>query len=81
MLVAILIPVMLLVAAMLLEKFEAKLLDIRPRRHPARAPRRLEATTSTSVAQRHLKSVPAPTPIVLDVGPVAVVDERLPRAS
>lgn len=81
MLVAVLIPVLLLVATILMEKLETRLLDTRTHRRPVRGPLRLEAATARSVAQRHLQPVTEPTPIVVDAGPVAVVDEPLPRAS
>jgi hypothetical protein len=81
MLVAVLIPVLLLVATMLMEKFETRLLDTRAHRRPVRGPLRLEAAPTRPVAQRHLQPVTEPAPIVLDAGPVAVVDEPLPRAS
>jgi hypothetical protein len=81
MLVAVLIPILLLVGTMLMEKFETRLLDTRTRRRPVRGPLRLEAAPTPRVAQRHLQPVTEPTPMVLDAGPVAVVDEPLPRAS
>ncbi|HEY2220930.1 hypothetical protein [Actinomycetospora sp.] len=81
MLVAVLIPVLLLVATMLMEKFETRLLDTRTHRRPVRGPLRLEAAPTRPIAQRHLQSVTEPAPIVLDAGPVRVVDQLLPRAS
>ncbi|MCD2192930.1 hypothetical protein LQ327_05945 [Actinomycetospora endophytica] len=81
MLVAVLIPVLLLIATMLMEKFETRLLDTRPRRRPVRGPLRLEAGPTPPVAQRHLQSVTEPAPLVLDAGPVEVVDQPLRRAS
>ena len=81
MLVAVLIPILLLIATMLMEKFETRLLDTGTRRKPVRQPLRLEAGPSRPVAQRHLQPVKDPEPLVLDAGPIAVVDEPLPRAS
>jgi hypothetical protein len=81
MLVAVLIPVLLLIATMLMEKFETRLLDTGARRRPVRQPLRLEAAPSQRVAQRHLQPVRTPAPLVVDAGPVSVVDEPLPRAS
>jgi hypothetical protein len=81
MLVAVLIPVLLLIATMLMERFETQMLDTRPRRRPVRPPLRLEPTPAEPVAQRHLQSVSDPAPLVVDVGPQAVVDEPLRRVS
>ncbi|GAA4843462.1 hypothetical protein GCM10023201_37850 [Actinomycetospora corticicola] len=79
MLVAVLIPVLLLVATVLLERFESRVLDVPTRRRPVRPPLRLEAPATTTVAQRHLAAVPEP--LVLDVAPAAVTDRPLPKAS
>lgn len=78
MLVAILIPVLLLIATMLMERFESRVLDVPSRRRPLRTQLRLEAAP---VAQRHLRAVPEP--LVVDVAPAEVTDEPLPlpRAS
>lgn len=81
MLVAVLVPVLLLIATMLMEKFEARLLGGAVRTQAVRGPLRLEAAPSRSIAQRHLQPVKQPTPLVVDAGPVTVVDEPLPRAS
>lgn len=81
MLVAVLIPILLLIATMLMEKFETRLLETKAHRRPVRGPLRLEAAPTPPIAQRHLQPVTEPTPIVLDAGPVAVVDTPLPRAS
>ena len=81
MLVAVLIPVLLLIATMLMERFETQLLDTRTCRRPVRPPLRLEPAPAAPVAQRHLQSVSDPAPLVIDVGPQAVVDEPLRRAS
>ncbi|MEJ2869756.1 hypothetical protein WCD74_18455 [Actinomycetospora sp. OC33-EN08] len=81
MLVAVLIPLLLLVAAVLLERFESRVLDVGARRRPVRPPLRLE---SRPVAERHLKAV---EPLVVDLTPadvvdvVDVVDRPLPKAS
>ncbi|MFC5060802.1 hypothetical protein [Actinomycetospora atypica] len=78
MLVAILIPVLLLIATVLMERFESRVLDVPSRRRPLRTPLRLE---SAPVAQRHLRAVPEP--LVVDVTPARVSVEPipLPRAS
>lgn len=78
MLVAVLIPVLLLLATVLMERFESRVLDVPSRRRPLRTPLRLE---SAPVAQRHLRAVPEP--LVVDVAPAEVTDEPLPlpRAS
>lgn len=81
MLVAVLIPVILLIAAMLMEKLETWVLDARCHRRPVRPPLRLEAAPTGPVAQRHLQSVGDPEPLVVDAGPVRVVDEPLRKAS
>jgi hypothetical protein len=79
MLVAVLIPVLLLVATVLLERFESRVLDVPTRRRPVRPPLRLEAPTTRTVAQRHLAAVPEP--LVVDVAPAEVTDRPLPKAS
>lgn len=79
MLVAILIPVLLLIATVLMERFESRVLDVPSRRRPLRSsPLRLEAAP---VAERHLRAVPEP--LVVDVAPAEVTDRPLPlpRAS
>jgi hypothetical protein len=81
MLVAVLIPVMLLIATILMEKLETRVLDARPHRRPVRPPLRLEAAPAEPVAQRHLQSVGDPEPLVVDAGPLRVVDEPLRQAS
>jgi hypothetical protein len=81
MLVAVLIPVLLLIATVLMERFETQMLDTRTRRRPVRPPLRLEAAPAEPVAQRHLQPVSDPAPLIVDVGPQAVVDEPLRRAS
>jgi hypothetical protein len=57
------------------------MLDTRPRRRPVRPPLPLEPAPAEPVAQRHLQSVSPPAPLIVDVGPQAVVDEPLRRAS
>ncbi len=79
MLVAVLIPVLLLVATVLLERFESRVLDVPTRRRPVRPPLRLEAPATQTVAQRHLAAVPEP--LVHDVAPAEVTDRPLPKAS
>jgi hypothetical protein len=81
MLVAVLIPVLLLIATVLMERFETQMLDTRTRRRPVRPPLRLEAAPAGPVAQRHLQPVNDPAPLIVDVGPQAVVDEPLRQAS
>ncbi|MDT7744478.1 MAG: hypothetical protein QOE59_3556 [Actinomycetota bacterium] len=81
MLVAVLIPVLLLIATMLMERFETQILDRRTRRRPVRPPLRLERAPAEPVAQRHLQSVSDPAPLIVDVGPARVVDVPLRRAS
>ena len=81
MLVAVLIPVLLLIATMLMERFETQFLDTRTRRRPVRPPLRLEPAPADSIAQRHLQPVNDPEPLVVDVGPQAVVDQPLRRVS
>jgi hypothetical protein len=81
MLVAVLIPVLLLIATVLMQKFETRVLDVPFRRRPVRPPLRLEAAPARPVAQRHLKSVGDPEPLVVDARPVEVVDEPLRRVS
>ncbi|NMO92067.1 hypothetical protein [Actinomycetospora sp. TBRC 11914] len=81
MLVAVLIPVLLLIAAVLMEKLETRVLDAPFRRRPVRPPLRLEAAPVRPVAQRHLQSVRDPEPLVVDARPVDVVDEPLRQAS
>lgn len=78
MLVAVLIPVLLLIATVLMERFESRVLDVSHRRRPLRAPLRLEAAP---VTQRHLRAVPEP--LVVDLAPaeVTVRPIPLPRAS
>ncbi|GLZ51160.1 hypothetical protein [Actinomycetospora sp. NBRC 106378] len=79
MLVAVLIPLILLIAAVLLERFESRVLDVPTRRRPVRPPMRLEAPATAPVAQRHLQAVPEP--LVVDVVPAEVTDRPLPKAS
>lgn len=79
MLVAVLIPLILLVAAVLLERFEARMLDVPTRRRTVRPPLRLKAPATAPVAQRHLQAVPEP--LVVDVVPAEVRDRPLPQAS
>ena len=81
MLVAVLIPVLLLIATMLMERFETQLLDTRTRRRPVRPPLRLGPAPAGPGAQRHLQPVSDPAPLVVDVRPQVVVDEPLRRAS
>jgi hypothetical protein len=81
MLVAVLIPVLLLIATVLMERFETQILDTRTRRRPVRPPLRLGPAPTQSVAQRHLQPVSDPAPLVVDVRPRTVVDEPLRRAS
>lgn len=81
MLVAVLIPVLLLIATMLMERFETQFLDTGTRRRPVRPPLRLEPAPADPVAQRHLQPVTDPEPLVVDVGPQAVVDQPLRRVS
>lgn len=81
MLVAVLIPVLLLIATVLMQKFESRVLDAPFRRHSVRTPLRLEAAPAVPVAQRHLQSVRDPEPLVVDARPAEVVDEPLRRAS
>ena len=81
MLVAVLIPVLLLIATMLMEKFETRVIDRTTRRRPVRPPLRLEAARAAPVAQRYLQPVSVPEPLVIDARPVDVVDEPLRRAS
>src|ERR1700712_5836319 len=52
MLVAVLIPVLLLIATMLMERFETQLLDTRTRRRPVRPPLRLGAPPAGPGAPR-----------------------------
>ena len=75
MLVAVLIPVLLLIATVLMERFETQFLDTRTRRRPVRPPLPLGPAPIEPIAQRHLQSVGDPAPLVVDVGPQAVVDE------
>ncbi|WP_018330554.1 hypothetical protein [Actinomycetospora chiangmaiensis] len=79
MLVAVLIPILLLIAAVLLERFESRMLDVPTRRRAVRPPLRLEAPVAAPVAQRHLQAVPEP--LVVDVVPAVVTDRPLPKAS
>lgn len=81
MLVAVLIPVLLLIATVLMERFEAQMLLTRTRRRPVRPPLRLEAAPTGPTAQRHLQPVTDPKPMIVDVGPETVVDVPLRRAS
>ncbi|MDL5155071.1 hypothetical protein [Actinomycetospora termitidis] len=75
MLVAVLIPLLLLIATVLLERFESRVLDVGARKRTVRPPLRLE---SRPVAQRHLQAV---DPLVVDIAPADVVDRPLPKAS
>jgi hypothetical protein len=77
MVAALLVPVLLLIATPLLERLEARMLDVPARRERLRTPLRLEAAPADRAAARHLTPVadPAPTPIVLDA------PRPLPRAS
>ncbi|MCD2186252.1 hypothetical protein [Actinomycetospora soli] len=79
MLVAVLIPLVLLIATVLMERFESRVLDVPTRRRTVRPPLRLEAPASRTVAQRHLQAVPEP--LVVDVVPAEVTDRPLPKAS
>jgi hypothetical protein len=81
MLVAVLIPVLLLIATMLMERLETSVLDTRTRRRPVRPPLRLGPARAQPVAQRHLQPVSDVKPLVVDVRPQAVVVEPLRRAS
>ncbi len=81
MLVAVLLPVLLLIAAMLMEKFETRFLDVHAKRRTVRGPRRLEPAPAQKVAQRHLQPVNDPAPLVIDAGPAVVVDQPLRQAS
>src|ERR1700712_5996142 len=62
MLVAVLIPVLLLIATVLMERFETQLLDTRTRRRPVRPPLRLRPAPIQPGAQRHPPPGGGPAP-------------------